>query len=223
MPKEKDSSAALKKFFKKNKLGRLTDLFDLLNTRSRMSVFRRLKELQYLSSYTHAGSYYTLKNIPDFDPSDLWYFNEVGFSKFGNLKETVINFVERSESGSTHEELEKKLHVRVHNTLLDLVNSNKITRIKMGGGYVYFSIRASQSKKQAANRKNYSHRLRNSGLSDWLIIEILASIVRITPGACIEPSNIISDLLLSRDIVVTEDQIVQVLKKLDLKKTLASL
>jgi hypothetical protein len=219
MLKEKDSSVALEIFFKKNKLGKLTDLFHLLKTKSRMSIFRRLRKLQYLSSYTHSGSYYTLKNIPDFDSSGLWYFNQVGFSKFGSLKETLLHLIEQSESGKTHEELENKLHIRSHNTLLNLVNSNKITRIKIEGGYVYFSINFSQSSKQISHRKNYSHRLKHSGLSDWIIIEILASIIRTTQRVCIQPSNIVLDLS-SREIVVTEDQVNHVLKKFDLKKTL---
>lgn len=178
MLKEKDSSAALEIFFKKNKLGKLADLFYLLKTKSRMSVFRRLRELKYLSSYTHSGSYYTLINIPDFDSSGLWYSNEVGFSKFGNLKETALHFIEESESGITHEQLENKLHVRAYNALLDLVNSNKVTRLKIDSEYVYFSIKNSKSIKQISHRKNYSHALKNAGLSDWIIIEILASIIR---------------------------------------------
>ena len=218
MVKENDSSAALQIFFKKNKLGTLTDLFPLLNTKSRMSVFRRLRELHYLSSYTHAGSYYTLNNIPDFDSSGLWYFKEVGFSKFGTLKESVFQFIEQSESGRTHGELEKKLHVKVYNTLLDLVNSKKISRIKIDGDYVYFSIRPSKSAQQISQRKNYSHRLKHVGLSDWIVIEILASIIRTTKGACIESSNIVSDLS-SRDIIVIDDQVDYVLRKFNLKKT----
>lgn len=218
MLKEKNSSASLKRFFKTNKLGKLTDLFHLINTKSRMTVFRRLRELNYLSSYTHSGRYYTLNNILDFDSSGLWYFNEIGFSKFGNLKETALYFIEQSSAGYTHAELEIKLHVRTHNTLFDLMNSNKITRIKIGGEYVYFSIRSSQSKKQIAYRKNYP--LKDTGLSDWLTIEILASIIRITKTEVIKPSEIVSELA-TRKIVVTVAQIEQVLHKFDLKKTLA--
>lgn len=218
MPKEKASSSTLEIFFKKNKLGKLTDLFHLLKTKSRMSIFRRLKELKYLSSYTHAGSYYTLQNIPDFDSSGLWYFNEVGFSNFGSLKKTVLHLIEQSESGKTHEELEKKLHARSYNTLLDLVNSNEISRLKIDGEYVYFSIKQSQSKKQISHRKNYSRKLKYTGIPDWIIIETLASVIR-QQRLIVNSSNIVSDLL-SRDFVITENQVEDVLRKLNLKKTL---
>jgi hypothetical protein len=183
-----------------------------------MSVFRRLQELQYLSSYTHSGSYYTIKNIPDFDSSGLWYFNEVGFSKFGNLKETLIHIIDDSDSGFTHEELEKKFHVRVHNTLLNLVKSNRISREKSDGQYAYFSIQASKSKKQVSTRKNYIGKLAGSGLSDFLIIEILASIIRTTKEPLINPEIIALDLAKSRGVIVVKDQVDWVVEKFDLKK-----
>ncbi len=47
----------LRTFFKKNRMARMDELFPLLETTSRMTVFRRLKELNYLSSFTHAGRY----------------------------------------------------------------------------------------------------------------------------------------------------------------------
>ena len=50
----------LRTFFKKNQIAQMDDLFLLLETTSRMTVFRRLQELNYLSSFTHAGRYYTL-------------------------------------------------------------------------------------------------------------------------------------------------------------------
>jgi len=57
--------------------------------RSRRSLYRDLSEIGYLSSYTHAGRYYTLTDIPDFDDAGLWWHQGVGFSKAGTLKSTV--------------------------------------------------------------------------------------------------------------------------------------
>ena len=152
----------------------------------------------------------------------MWYYNDVGFSKFGNLKETVVHIIGNSDSGNTHEELENKLHVRVHNTLLDLVNSNKIKRIKINREYIYFSILPSISKKQLSNRKNYSQKLKRVGLSDGVIIEILASIIRTSQGVDIDPSSIVSDLS-SRGVEIENEQVDAVLIKFDLKKTLGYL
>ena len=42
----------------------LEELKDVLGTTGTMTVFRKLKALGYLSSYSHWGKYYTLQEIP---------------------------------------------------------------------------------------------------------------------------------------------------------------
>ena len=50
------------------------DLYETLQTRSRMSVFRRLQETDYISSYTHAGRFYTHTLMtPFFTPGNKEY------------------------------------------------------------------------------------------------------------------------------------------------------
>jgi len=71
-----------------------------------MSVFRRLREIGYLSSYTHTGSYYTLADIPEFDDFGLWRHQAIGFSRFGTLKATVARRAENADTGCTHAELD---------------------------------------------------------------------------------------------------------------------
>ena len=56
----KESIEALKNLFQRNPVVDLPTLFACLRTRSRMSVFRRLSHLGYLSSCSHAGRYYPL-------------------------------------------------------------------------------------------------------------------------------------------------------------------
>ena len=84
----KQSAEVLVKMFRKKYIANLDELFDVLDTRSRMSVFRRLKPLGYLSSFTDAGGYYTLQDIPKFDMLGLWFYRDVGFSRAGTLKST---------------------------------------------------------------------------------------------------------------------------------------
>src|SRR5258708_14021667 len=47
-------------------------LADTLGTSSRMTVFRKLAELSYLTSYSHRGQYATLRPSSEFDPIGLW-------------------------------------------------------------------------------------------------------------------------------------------------------
>jgi hypothetical protein len=84
-----------------------------------MSVLRRLSALGHLSSYSHAGRYCTLRDIPQFEGDGLWQHQGVGFSRDGSLKTTVERLVEQSDAGRTHPELHPRRQVRVHNTLLD--------------------------------------------------------------------------------------------------------
>ena len=61
----------------------------LCKGRSKRSLFRDLSLLGYFSSYSHAGKYYTLTNIPHFDEYGLWHYKDVSFSKNGTLKSTI--------------------------------------------------------------------------------------------------------------------------------------
>jgi hypothetical protein len=220
MMKKEDSFHTLNLFFKAKRVARITDLFTLLGTNSRMSIFRKLSELNYLSSYTHAGAYYTLHHIPNFDSTGLWYFNEIGFSKKGNLKETLLNLIEKSESGMTHEELEKRLHIRVQNTLLDLINSNKINRTKISNCYLYTSVNEVQSKRQIQNREAHMQGYKEMSFPDWIIIEILAAIIRVK-SITIDSQKIVSELKLRKNLITIE-QVEKVISQLNLKKTLDS-
>lgn len=101
--------------------------------RSRRSLFRDLGSLGCLSSFTHAGKFHTLPDVPRFDDDGLCFFGEVGFSRLGTLKNTVSEMTRSSPAGRTHSELRALLRVRVQNTLLDLVQSGEIRRKTLEG------------------------------------------------------------------------------------------
>ena len=62
-----EARGALRRLFQRQRTAELKDLFAVLETRSRMTVFRRLSTVGYLSSYSHAGRYYTLADVPEFN------------------------------------------------------------------------------------------------------------------------------------------------------------
>src|SRR5437870_2604986 len=70
---------ALHKLFRTRPVALLSDLRKALQTPSRTTVFRVLSSVGYLASYSHAGRYYTLKRIPQFDPRGLWHYRQIGF------------------------------------------------------------------------------------------------------------------------------------------------
>ncbi len=213
-----DALKTLRSFFKKNRLAMLPAIFTLLGTTSRMSAHRRLRELDYLSSFSHIGRYYTLPCVANFDSHGLWFYQDVGFSRFGNLKETTIQLVDQSIAGMTHEKLERQLRLRVHNTLLDLVRSGKLTRKAIDGVFVYLSIYADRAEQQLTHRREGAGDSAQDILPDGFVIEVLAEIIR-TNRVQLDHSAIIKRLA-TRGIEINESQFSQLCNRLGLKKTL---
>lgn len=147
------SRIAIERLFAQRPVADLPQLGRALGTRSRMSVFRRLSAVGYLSSYTHTGRYYTLASVPEFAADGLWRWEQVGFSRDGTLKATVQRLVETSEAGRSQHELQRQLGTRVHNPLLDLVEDEKLGRERIGDEYVYLDAKRSRAKAQLERRR----------------------------------------------------------------------
>ena len=137
-----------------NKIATLSEIKIALNTNSTMTVFRKLKELEYISSYSHRGKYYSLLGIADFDNYGLWSYQSVWFSKYGNLVETVKDFIDNSTAGYSAKELESILHVEVKHTLLNLYQNKRAVREKFDNVYVYFTNDKRRMKSQRLIRKD---------------------------------------------------------------------
>lgn len=149
-----ESHEVLRKLLDRRRIATMDVFFEALGTPSRMTVFRRLRELGYRTSFSHRGRYYTLEDIPRFDAQGLWFWEGVGFSRFGTLKETVAELVPRAPAGHTHGELAGLLRVRVHNPLLDLVRAGRIAReaVEGLGEFLYVSAEPAKGDEQVARR-----------------------------------------------------------------------
>lgn len=152
-PKKLDASI-VKNLLNANKIATLDELKGALNTRSTMSVYRKLKDLDYQSSYSHRGKYYTLNEIADFDHLGLWSYNAVWFSQYGNLIETAKEFIDSSTAGLTVDQLQTILHIEVKHSLLKLFKDNRIDRKKISARYVYFTKESAKRKAQETVREN---------------------------------------------------------------------
>ena len=215
-----ESRRALLRLFRKRPIVTLDTLFETLRTRSRMSVFRRLLAIDYLTSYSHAGRYYTLRTIPEFDEKGLWHHLGVSFSRHGSLKNTVEHIVSDSEAGQTHPELELSLGVRVHNTLLDLVEEERIGRVPLVRYLLYVSATRRNANAQIKRRQEELEREaaeREEKPASVVVIEVLLEIIH---GAKVkeEPSAIAARLA-ARGVSVTAAQVEALLEEHGLKKT----
>ena len=183
MTSKQESKETLRKLVKKRSVFDLDALFDALGTRSRMTVFRRLRQVGYLSSFTHGGRFYTLEDIPQFDELGLWFHRDIGFSQAGTLKETVVLQVEKTPEGRTHEELQHLLRVRAHNTLLELLRRGRIGRERLQGVYLYVSADSRRAAEQVAARKKLRASLAEMlrVATDEEVVEVLVEALKEAP------------------------------------------
>jgi hypothetical protein len=89
----------------------LPELKQALGTDVAMTVFRKLRELGYHSSYSHRGQSYTLDEIARFDQPGLWSHRGIWFSRYGSLLNSAEAFVQISPARYFSHELEGVLHV----------------------------------------------------------------------------------------------------------------
>jgi len=144
---------ALRQFFDRHKIATLDQLREALGSPARCTVFRKLAALQYLSSYSHRGKYYTLQLIAQFSEQGLWNFHSVWFSRFGNLLQTAQALVHRSPAGYTAAELKDMLQVKTKHALTQLVRDGRLQRETLDSVYVYFSAQKEVASQQIKARK----------------------------------------------------------------------
>ena len=145
---------ALRQRLQRHKIATLAELKQALGSDVALTVLRKLKELDYLTSYSHRGRYYTLRHIARFDTEGLWSHEDVWFSRHGTLLATAQHFVERAPQGYFAEELASALHVQVHDALRQLVVRRQIARQKLSGLYLYTSTDASTRQRQLLSRRS---------------------------------------------------------------------
>jgi len=144
---------ALKQFFDRHKIATLDQLREALGNPARCTEFRKLSDLQYLSSYSHRGKYYTLKSIAQFSEQGLWSFRSVWFSRFGNLLQSCQAFVLHSDTGYSAGELREILQVKTKHALTKLFRDGRLAREKFDSVYVYLSAQKDVASRQIKTRK----------------------------------------------------------------------
>lgn len=108
-----------------------------LGTEVDQTVFRKLTQLSYRTSYSHRGGFYTLASIPRFDEHGLWNCRGAWFSRQGTLLATAQSLVSDAPAGYFAYELEDLLHVSVKDALRQLVNDRRLDRQLLGPLYFY--------------------------------------------------------------------------------------
>lgn len=145
----------LARLLRRQKIATIEELKRALGTNVDSTLFRKLETLDYLSSYSHRGRYYTLGEVARFDELGLWCFRSVWFSKHGTLLATLEALVEASEAGYTANELENVVNASVKAPLLKLVREGRLVREAFLDRFVYLASDRSARRHQLASRQVY--------------------------------------------------------------------
>jgi hypothetical protein len=186
--------------------------------RSRSSLFRDLQKLDLISSYTHTGQYHTLKRTVTFDENGLWFFQDIGFSQCGTLKNTLAQVISDSPAGMTHKEMKALFRIEVQKPLTDLVTTRAVARQLLPNRiYVYLSAGENKAEDQFQHRLSISDRPLDMALPpESLRIEILVEVIH-APERTLD-TTVLGPLLRQRGVIINDDEIAYVLAYYDIKK-----
>ena len=154
---------------------------------SAMTAFRYLRDVPYRRSYNHNGRYYSTHDPARYDRRGLWTCDDVHFSKDGSLRDTVLRLVQEATAGTTHQELQARLKVRVQNALLDLYRKRHVERERLTDVYLYLHIDPSVRDEQLRQRREQIEargRECEIEVSHELVIEVLLVLIR-HPGSTV--------------------------------------
>ena len=215
MVKKSAPQRGLLELFDKNKCMTIQELSQSLDY-SMISIRRFLKDIGYYSSFTHNSKWYTLLSTPSFNEDGLWFYRDIGFSKHGNLNQTILYFINNSKKGLTAKDLLDILCVPLHPVLTFLYKKEQIDRFHAPKGFVYLSIREDIKIQQL-------DRLQSS------IVSPSKKISRLTPQAAVyvlvefikHPHASFSQLSRAvgkKQIIASEEAIAQLFKDHGIKK-----
>ncbi len=178
--------------------GRLKNVFNLLEDMKVFTLERlvsslscsvptarlKLKQWGAYTSYNQNGRYYAMSAVPRFDNNGLWNYEDIYFSRYGNLKNTIVQLVEKSPSGLTGKEIGALVRLDPRSFLHHFRNAGGIQREKPEGVYVYFSDNRVTYEHQRKSRSRLAHPV-GEFLSEGDAVVILSVLIK-HHGICLE-------------------------------------
>ena len=117
------------------------------------TVRKRLSLWRTYTSYNKNGRYYVLPSVPRFDEHGLWEYRGVRFSRFGTLKQTVIQLVAESDGGLSSSEIGILVGIDPRSFMLQFRDNPELRREKIQGAYIYFTNTAAEYRVQKKTRE----------------------------------------------------------------------
>jgi len=162
--------------FEEIKIFKIGDLSSRLNC-SIPTARLKLKSWKTLTSYNQNGRFYTLPHVPVFDQHGLWLYKDIAFSKYGNLKKTIIHLVVFSSAGLSGRELGDLVGLSPQSFMHHFSRCPDLCREKHNGVFVYFADEVDIYKRQRRQRQTDLYRIAVSAISDSEAVMILVAII----------------------------------------------
>ena len=214
MKMNKNPQDRLVLLFDQKKCWAIKELTHFLNY-STISIRRFLKDIGDYSSFTHNSMWYTLHPIPKFNKRGLWFYQEIGFSKHGNLKQTIFNFVSKSPQGLTAKDLFEILLIPCHSVLNQMYKKNQIDRFNTQRGFVYLSIDIKKRQRQLNRLQSQLFTAKESGsLNAQAAVYVLVEYIKHPEASVAELSKAVE----KREMKASPGAITMLFKEHDLKK-----
>ena len=132
----------------------LPDVMAALGPRvSRRTAFRKLRDLDARTSYSHRGGLLPSTSSPTSTNTACGRSPASRFSRAGTLVATAEAFVNDAEAGHFVDELDNRLGVGTQDALRKLVGDGRLTRHKLAGQFLYCATDHAQETHQLRARR----------------------------------------------------------------------
>ena len=209
-----DTQNQLTDLFKLKKCYTIEQLSQRLNY-SLISIRRYLKVIGYYTSFTHNSKWYTLRSIPSFDKNGIWFYQEVGFCKHGNLNQTIGHFIDKSFQGLTAKDLFNILSVPCHPVLNQMYKKKKIDRFNTPKGFVYLTVNENKKRLQLKRLQVLTTPKKIERLNPQTAVYVLVEFIKNPKASFFELSVAVK----KKGVTASQQAIAQLFKDYDLKKT----
>jgi len=206
----------LGQLFVQKKCWTIADMCEKL-TYAPISIKRFLKQIGYYSSFTHNSKWYTLDWIPDFNKDGIWYYEDIGFSKHGNLTKTILHFIRKSDHGLTSRQLAQRLSVSTNAVLNHMYKAGSLDRLKTPKGFYYLSADEEQKKRQTRRLQTlFAEKEKSKVLSAQAAVYVLAEFIKQPQASFTEICRAVA----KKQVIATPEMIAELFAEHDIKKTL---
>lgn len=206
----------LTELFGQRKCWTISELCETLGYAA-ISIKRFLKQIGYYSSFTHNSKWYTLRSVPDFNKDGLWFYDGIGFSRHGNLKQTILHLIDQSRQGLSARQLAEKLSVAGYAVLNHMYKAGVIDRLKTRKGFIYLSGDASKKERQLSRLQSLiAEGQKPKVLSAQAAVYVLAEFIQHPQASFAELCRAVA----KKQVIATPEMIAQLFKEHHIKKTL---